>query len=184
MRNTHRERQRRRQRERSRLQAGSPMWDSIPGLQDHALGGRQTLNHWATQVSRSNFHKFLAWCLRMLSRYVWSNKQVFIQGPSVTSTPLLHVGPLIRYQMTKLSRWKQWMKSGWMWVSTWIQDHCRWLWLFHLDSWLKNIRSVHVFWKNANTVESSSSHPPLLGFYHFERLVLFPYRPFGRPQNT
>ena len=36
---------------RSRLHAGSPMWDSIPGLQDHALGRRQALNHWATQGS-------------------------------------------------------------------------------------------------------------------------------------
>ena len=40
----HRERERERERardtgrERSRLPAGSPMWDSIPGLQDHALG--------------------------------------------------------------------------------------------------------------------------------------------------
>ena len=24
---------------------GGPMWDSILGLQDHALGGRQALNH-------------------------------------------------------------------------------------------------------------------------------------------
>ena len=42
MRDTERERQRHRQRERqrerSRLHAGSPMWDSILGLQDHALG--------------------------------------------------------------------------------------------------------------------------------------------------
>ena len=29
-------------------EAGSPMWDSIPGPQDHALGGRQALNHWVT----------------------------------------------------------------------------------------------------------------------------------------
>ena len=28
---------------KSRLHAGSPTWDSIPGLQDHAL--RQALNH-------------------------------------------------------------------------------------------------------------------------------------------
>ena len=27
------------------------MWDSILGLQDHALGQRQMLNHWATQAS-------------------------------------------------------------------------------------------------------------------------------------
>ena len=31
-------------RRRSRLHARSPMWDSIPGLQDHALGQRQALN--------------------------------------------------------------------------------------------------------------------------------------------
>ena len=30
---------------RSRLCAGSPTWDSILGLQDHALGQRQALNH-------------------------------------------------------------------------------------------------------------------------------------------
>ena len=32
-------------RDRSRLHAGSPTWDSIPGLQDHALGLRQAPNH-------------------------------------------------------------------------------------------------------------------------------------------
>ena len=46
---THTERERERRRDtgrgRSRLHAGSPMWDSIPGLQDHALGLRQALNH-------------------------------------------------------------------------------------------------------------------------------------------
>ena len=36
---------------RSRLHAGTPMWDSIPGLQDHALSRRQTLNHRTTQGS-------------------------------------------------------------------------------------------------------------------------------------
>ena len=30
---------------RSRLCAGSPMWDSIPGLQEDTLGPRQALNH-------------------------------------------------------------------------------------------------------------------------------------------
>ena len=29
---------------RSRLHAGSPMWNSIPGPQDHVLGPRQMLN--------------------------------------------------------------------------------------------------------------------------------------------
>ena len=29
---------------RSKLHAGNPMWDSIPGHQDHNLGQRQTLN--------------------------------------------------------------------------------------------------------------------------------------------
>ena len=37
-RHTQRERGRDAGRRRSRLLAGSPMWDSIPALQDHALG--------------------------------------------------------------------------------------------------------------------------------------------------
>ena len=50
MRDPERERERERRgrdtgRGRSRLHAGSPMWDLILGLQDHALGQRQVLNH-------------------------------------------------------------------------------------------------------------------------------------------
>ena len=41
---TQRERGRDTGRERNRLHAGSPMWDSIPGLQNHTLGQRQALN--------------------------------------------------------------------------------------------------------------------------------------------
>ena len=47
MKDTERERERERRdtgRGGSRLHAGSPMWDSIPGLQDHALSRRQMLN--------------------------------------------------------------------------------------------------------------------------------------------
>ena len=32
-------------RERNRLHVGSPMWDSTPGLQNHAVGRREALNH-------------------------------------------------------------------------------------------------------------------------------------------
>ena len=39
-----RERQRHRQREKQAPCTGSLMWDSIPDLQDHALGQRQALN--------------------------------------------------------------------------------------------------------------------------------------------
>ncbi|XP_077709836.1 centrosomal protein of 112 kDa isoform X2 [Canis aureus] len=46
-----RERQRHRQREKQAPCTGSPTWDSIPGLQDHALGQRQALNRCATQGS-------------------------------------------------------------------------------------------------------------------------------------
>ena len=46
---------------RSRLHAGSPMWDSTPGLQDHALGQRQVLNHWATQGSLKKGFKSTWW---------------------------------------------------------------------------------------------------------------------------
>ena len=46
-----RERQRHRRREKQAPCTGSPMWDSIPGLQDRALGQRQALNRCATQGS-------------------------------------------------------------------------------------------------------------------------------------
>ena len=49
--NRHREREREAEGGRSRLHARSLMWDSIPGLQDRALGQRQAPNHWATQGS-------------------------------------------------------------------------------------------------------------------------------------
>ena len=48
---TERERGRDTGRGRSRLHAGSPTWDSIPGLQDRALGQRQAPNRCATQGS-------------------------------------------------------------------------------------------------------------------------------------
>ena len=47
-----RERQRHRQREKQAPCTGSPTWDSIPGLQDRALGQRQAPNRCATQGSR------------------------------------------------------------------------------------------------------------------------------------
>ena len=50
---TERERERERQRERQAPCTGSPTWDSIPGLQDRALGQRQALNRCATQGSLS-----------------------------------------------------------------------------------------------------------------------------------
>ena len=45
------ERQRHRQREKQAPCTGSPTWDSIPGLQDCALGQRQAPNRCATQGS-------------------------------------------------------------------------------------------------------------------------------------
>ena len=47
-----RERQRHRQREKQAPCTRSPIWDSILGLQDHALGQRQALNRCATQGSQ------------------------------------------------------------------------------------------------------------------------------------
>ena len=47
------ERQRHRQREKQAPCTGSPTWDSIPGLQDRALGQRQAPNRCATQGSQT-----------------------------------------------------------------------------------------------------------------------------------
>ena len=46
-----RERQRHTQREKQAPCTGSPMWDSILGLQDRVLGQRQAQNRCATQGS-------------------------------------------------------------------------------------------------------------------------------------
>ena len=54
MRDTERKRGRDTGRESSRLHVGSLMWDSIPGLQDLALGpkaGTKLLSHWAPPAS-------------------------------------------------------------------------------------------------------------------------------------
>ena len=51
---THTHRGRDTGRGRSRLHTGSPMRDSIPGPQDHALDQRQVLNHRATQASQGS----------------------------------------------------------------------------------------------------------------------------------
>ena len=51
MRDTERDRGRDTGRGRSRHHTESPTWDSIQGLQDHALGQKQALNHCATQGS-------------------------------------------------------------------------------------------------------------------------------------
>ena len=48
---TERDREADNRRREKQLHAGSPMRDSIPGLQDRALGQRQAPNHWATQGS-------------------------------------------------------------------------------------------------------------------------------------
>ena len=50
--------------------AGSPTWNSIPGLQDHALSLRQMLNRWAIQASLQQIMLYL------ISRHplVWSTQ--------------------------------------------------------------------------------------------------------------
>ena len=58
-----RERQRHRQREKQAPCTGSPMWDSILGLQDHALGQRQAPNRCTTQGS---LYLFLSLSLSLL----------------------------------------------------------------------------------------------------------------------
>ena len=54
-----REAQRHRQREKQAPCTGSPTWDSIPGLQDRALGQRQALNRCATQGSQQENFLFI-----------------------------------------------------------------------------------------------------------------------------
>ena len=58
-----RERQRHRQREKQAPCTRSLMWDSIPGLQDHALGQRQAPNRCATQGSLIILLNCISWIM-------------------------------------------------------------------------------------------------------------------------
>ena len=85
----HTERGREIGRGRSRLHAGSPMWDSIPGPWDQALSRRQTLNRWATQASLAQVSKSTSgyitkesislWNVNVIAKSKWwssENKQI------------------------------------------------------------------------------------------------------------
>ena len=61
-------------RERSGPHTGSPMWDSIPALRDHALGRKQTPNCWATQASHQwTFNPLWVQLLIMLAIHMFGN---------------------------------------------------------------------------------------------------------------
>ena len=65
-----REAQRHRQREKQVPCTGSPMWDSIPGLRDHALGQRQAPNRCATQGSLISVFIFTSSQGNLLSGFI------------------------------------------------------------------------------------------------------------------
>ena len=69
-----RERQRHRQREKQAPCTWIPMWNSILGLQDHALGQRQAPNHCATQGSPSRSVDILIWAFNGIEIYSHSNR--------------------------------------------------------------------------------------------------------------
>ena len=79
-----RERQRHRQREKQAPCTGSPTWDLIPGLQDHALGQRQALNCCATRdPENSHFRYALA-----------ASEDIILPKPNVTiilNLSLIHI---------------------------------------------------------------------------------------------
>ena len=60
------------------------MWDSIPGLQDHALGRRQALNRWATQGSPQmrkldvSSRLILCWYILRFSLALWEEPKAIV----------------------------------------------------------------------------------------------------------
>ena len=91
-----RERQRHRQREKQAPCTGSPTWDSIPGLQDRALGQRQVPNRCTTQGSQElviytsplrvklSYFKLLAYYLCSTLRGISSITFVFMSSRGQT----------------------------------------------------------------------------------------------------
>ena len=68
------------------------MWDSIPGLQDRALGQRQALNHFTTQGSPFFFNFSRTLHTVFHSDYICSHAHQECKG--ATLSPLPHQHPL------------------------------------------------------------------------------------------
>ena len=103
---------------RSRLHAGSLMWDWIPGLQDHALGRREALNHWATLGSPSHNVLDEFFPLRVLIRRIQEQNSYFLllEVP-VISDRQVRRAPSKEHLTKMLSR------------DYWAQKLVRWLWM-------------------------------------------------------
>ena len=122
---THRKRQR--HRGRSRLHAGSPMWDSIPGPQDHALSQRQMLNHWATQAPPNPTTFEGMWISVLMNEKM--RKVLFCDCPwwqtEDSSSSCCHQRPCKIHSV----------ESSW---SLELTSLCGWWCLFALKKWLPN----------------------------------------------
>ena len=98
---THRERQRHRQREKQAPCTGSPTWDSIPGLQDCALGQRQAPNRCATQGSQSlGFKHHIAWSKPNLR----CHPDLFLGHQTRVSNDLLNIPALVSQEGLRPSK--------------------------------------------------------------------------------
>ena len=99
---------------RIRLHAGSPTWDSIPGPQYQALGQRQTLNRWATQVSH------------LWRNLIWT---FFSQGQGPIIIAWSGLMFTADYWQTGGSRWEDWNR---MTVGNLTTSWYLWNWCLHL----------------------------------------------------
>ena len=89
-RETERKRQRHRQREKQAPCTGSPKWDSIPGLQDRALGQRQAPNHCNTQGSPF-FNFWRTFHTVFHSGYICSHAHQECKGATLSPKPHQHL---------------------------------------------------------------------------------------------
>ena len=102
---------------RSRLHAGSPTWDSIPGLQDHALGRRQAPNRWPTQASQK--YPFIKRQQLLMSQYKWVKVVLFWlkRAWGSTSEHLFLIstfkGEPSWYFWEMLVAWGTWFENHW-----------------------------------------------------------------------
>ena len=106
-------------RRRSRLHAGSPTWDSIPGFQDHTLSQRQMLNHWATQASQPKlFFKFefhlSVTCSLTFPTFIYSLFFIFLVNLGLSK---------IAFSIKSMKyTWKIWGLSLNCWIIIWLHN--------------------------------------------------------------
>ena len=101
----------------SRLHAGSPMWDSILGLQDHSLSQRHRLNCWATQPPLKTQFSCSQHLFSLVNTLRWQDMEKLGRTEGLWEKMMEHWGKIKEVWGTWVAHWLSWFwlrSSGFM----------------------------------------------------------------------